>query len=825
MKRSGKQSEADQQQTMLFFWRKWQILVVIVALLIAGWFIFTKNLDLPKFDALAERDVLQFYLSMREEQLRQQYPELPLQELRRMLEAEGVAFQKEQGFHEAVEGTAEAYKAYVQDPDGMSYLFHVDPYHYYRQAQNILEYGHVGNKILQTGYRFTYDTVKDAPTGRLVQASLLPYLLVWLYQGMQFLNPGASLMHAALFYPPLVGLLSLLLVFFIAKKMSNTLGGFLAGLFLILHPKFFAFHQAGYADTNALTISLSLLVVFFFLLVLDGITNKQRWKTIFPGVLFLASLWLFSFTWGGYFYILSVLFLFLVLYFILKLCRDFHQQHSRKSLSYLFMVLLLTGFILWRVSQEGLFRRALAYLNLGIGYTEPMLPVFPFVSELGSMDTSTFFQYLGGYGIAFFALLFLSLLLWKNRKLSAQTKYDLFLVVWLLVLFFPATKIRFFPFFLLPLAILMGRGCVLLLTAAKEITSIYFPKLQQKIVGGCIVSLIMLLFLLSLTPSLAREINNAIPIMDDSIYNTSLKIKAESPENITINVWWDSGYFYEAIAEKPVLFDGASFDNMKSYWMARVFTETDEEVAAGILRMLDCNTRIGISGATALEYLAADMGYKRALEELNSLVKENRIAAQSRIQRHNLSIMQRYFDSDSSGGRKEKRNILLNLTHCTPPEGFLIVSEDLLQKYWAFDYYSRLDFVTEPGQIPIRDDLVTPAYNCKILGDTAYCEYGFRVHVKENRAEDSNGEKISFLLYDGKQLVQPEAELRPDKKAMLLFVDQGRLRYVLIRPEHVNTMLVRLLLLGGEGLEHFEKFSDISGRYSKKVVAYRLKWE
>ncbi|MBI1969510.1 hypothetical protein HYS48_02340 [Candidatus Woesearchaeota archaeon] len=758
--------------------------LLLALLLLISSFILTRNLTLPALEILAERDVVFPGQSNGIADLKQPIVIPKYQNLDQKL----------------VEEKAKEYKASFQDPLGQAYLGEIDTYNYYRQAQNILRYGHVGNLKKYTVHgEEIWDTVKNAPVGITLQPSLLPYVLVGIYQTIRLLNADATLITAATYYPVFFALLSIVLVFLITKKLSNTLGGFLAAVFLSFHPLFFRFHYAGLADTNALNIFFSLLIVYFFMLFLDSLGQQRRGKTIVSALALLLSIALFRFTWGGYFYILVILFAFTVLSVAFLLVQNYKKTKSKRSLGLLMTILILFSFLLWRMKTSILFQKAMAYLQYGSTILTP-LPLF--ISELKPLEWKTIFLALGGLPMMILLFLSLVLVLYRNRTLQKHTKYDLLILVWILTLLYPATKIRFLPFLIPPLAILLGVGSSLLLLLLLDTWGNSVKKKQLLYYG--IAMLLVVIILFSLIPLLRAEMLVTIPIMDDSIYNTALKIKQESPEQAIVNVWWDSGYFYEAIAEKPVLFDGASFDSKKTYWMSRVFTETDEDVAIGILRMLDCR------GEDSIQKLIERMGYRQAMEERDFLFRANRTAVRVTIAMKNFPI----FDDPSHTlpswqHYPVSKELFLNALYCTPPESFLVVSEDLLEKYWVFAYYSQWDFVQDPATIPLQKDWITEAKNAEEI-----------IGMLPMQAS-SNG---TIFYYDGKQVFKERPE-QGDFWAGILFQDHGKWKYVLMKPEMLDSLFVKLFFLNGNGLQRFEKFSDISGRYTKKVVAYKIDWK
>jgi len=74
---------------------------------------------------------------------------------------------------------------------------------------------------------------------------------------------------------------------------------------------------------------------------------------------------------------------------------------------------------------------------------------------------------------------------------------------------------------------------------------------------------VFIILIYYITPSLAVSVSSG-PILDDNWWNALNWIKNNTAECSTIATYWDPGHFITAIAKRPVIFDGASQNAMRT---------------------------------------------------------------------------------------------------------------------------------------------------------------------------------------------------------------------------------------------------------------------
>ena len=130
-----------------------------------------------------------------------------------------------------------------------------------------------------------------------VSTSFYPYIMAYFHKTF---FAGLPLSATAYFLPIIIGIALVLLVFFIGKELFDILTGFYSALIFSFHPFFITWNYAGFADTHAINLFFSLIIIFSALKYFK--TQKHAW-----GVLALVTLIVFFKTWKGAFYIIVVL--------------------------------------------------------------------------------------------------------------------------------------------------------------------------------------------------------------------------------------------------------------------------------------------------------------------------------------------------------------------------------------------------------------------------------------------------------------------------------------------------------------------------------------
>src|SRR3989338_6473995 len=98
---------------------------------------------------------------------------------------------------DAIESLAELYRGSYKDPEGVSYLYEIDPYYFY-------EIAHDENAVLSTSAH-----------------NLLGFVERWTFSSLQFFIPETTFVGAIFYLPVLLTILCSVLIFFMTKEVWN----------------------------------------------------------------------------------------------------------------------------------------------------------------------------------------------------------------------------------------------------------------------------------------------------------------------------------------------------------------------------------------------------------------------------------------------------------------------------------------------------------------------------------------------------------------------------------------------------------------------------
>ena len=159
------------------FWKKYYITIVILLLIpmfLAGFF-RAYTYDLPITDDWAEQSVMNNIQSQIGNNILQQYPDVDQQTYNNLINQQTKLYIKENSaqIKQQITEISQQIKSHFQDDSGQTYLLAIDPYHSYRQAENILENGYVGDEMRDGKI---IDNHMIAPNGRTVKNSFHPFV-------------------------------------------------------------------------------------------------------------------------------------------------------------------------------------------------------------------------------------------------------------------------------------------------------------------------------------------------------------------------------------------------------------------------------------------------------------------------------------------------------------------------------------------------------------------------------------------------------------------------------------------------------------------------
>tara|TARA_Y100000310_G_scaffold149558_1_gene148917 strand:- start:4477 stop:7680 length:3204 start_codon:yes stop_codon:yes gene_type:complete len=467
--------------------------------------------------------------------------------------------------------------------------------------------------------------------------------------------------------------------------------------------------------------------------------------------------------------------------------------------------------------------------------------------------------------------------LWESDK-DIEIKYAIFLILWFITTIFASTKgIRFILLMVPAFAIGFGiaSGEFYRYTNKWISKGLHINKYISKILIAFIVLLIAGVVPVPFPPfclgstcnSAINTVRAEIPSLDDAWASSLQKIKEDSQPDAIINSWWDFGHWFKFWADRPVTFDGTSQNLPQAHWIGKVLLTDDEELAIGILRMLDCGSREGFNIVS--EYTEDGLESINAMYEIMPLNKEDA-----------RNILIDKFD-------KEATEKILEKTHCEPPENYFITSGDMVGKSgvwghfgsWNFDralVYNTLkkkeydndqdksveflkerfgyqddeaeDLFYEVQGVTTSDQANSwiapwPGYagstGCgKIDNKTLSCDISgipliVNLTANDIYADSSTGrlhpKSVSFPTDRGimvREYNESIINLQNGRSLGIALIKDGE-SYTAIAMDSDLTasMFTRLFYQEGAGLKHFKKFSDENSVFGTRILVWKVDWE
>ncbi|HLC46915.1 MAG TPA: STT3 domain-containing protein [Candidatus Nanoarchaeia archaeon] len=650
------------------------------------------------------------------------------------------------------------YKDSFTDPEGNLYLIGSDSYLFLKQAKSALE----GEK----------------------SSSFFVLSEVYIYKTAHFFNKSFTLPQAAYWLPVIFALLSITLIFFIARIMTNETGGLIAGTVLALHPQFFTATQPGFADTNGMNIFFSILAAFLVLLILRRRSLREK---ILYAVLTTLIFAIWSTAWNGYYFMLAIIFLFAFCSaaYWTWINRDKFSRIHTAIITITLIALIIAAFF---IAKHPSAQSRITHIKERIGYeaTSPFPSTASTTSELLSAPkaialagnkSNPHLYLLNGWFLAILTLAGLvisAMLLFRNNP---SWKYALFTIIWFISLYIAGyNSVRFISYIAPPAALLISLSAVKILILAKRFSE--QKKLSERFPDIVIGIIVIMMIISTTTSALGLDPSTTLgrrslktPAMNDIIFETGNKIKTASTADAIINSWWDKGYAYEYAADREVMMDngiGGSADP-RIYWTALALMTTNYTEMLKIFEKIDCGNIT--TGSSLLNYTTP---------------------------------------------------------YCTPPEAFILVDNDLISRMDQLRYYAETDLKTteHPPFIPPKASSISEPTTCFPNNEQTMLRCGDRFIV------DLNDKRVSFAgkAFPGVLVSQKYFVRTPERGDYSLMVYpeivQGGNVYkaVLLKSDLIDTTIVRMYFMKGYGIERIEHFDEISDPLLGRIVTYRVNW-
>lgn len=343
---------------------------------------------------------------------------------------------------------------YRNDENSHTYLVAIDPYHFYRHTRNYINHGFVQDIRNEKGEYCDMLILAGMPMEYRCSAktSVELHVLVsaWTYRVMNFFDKETDLMKAMFYVPIIIASLCVIPAFFIGRRVSGNFAGFISAMLVAIHPAFISRTAGGFSDTDGYNI---LFPLFCFWFIIEAIYSDSLKKTIIFSALAGLFMGLFSFAWGGWYFIFNIIIAGLAVYLgyiiacnwrsILKIKLDFIKNMKIKipiaaaALFFVFCGIFVTIF-----SGFSKFTNFIGYTKaateLKVVATTKIWPnVLTTVAELNPANVSTVLNNLGFGSKLLLFLGFLGIIMPIIRKGKNRNKNIIFLIaaaVWYMIL-------------------------------------------------------------------------------------------------------------------------------------------------------------------------------------------------------------------------------------------------------------------------------------------------------------------------------------------------------------------------------------------------------
>ncbi len=863
------ETKKDSEEVLAFI-KKHQKTILLIALLIIpiflSVFIRIQPAYLPVTEDWAENAVIDSVRRSIDRDSRQQFPTLPDAQREQFVEEQVAIFVEENqaNIKQEVQNVANNFKQRLQDDSGQTYLLAIDPYYYSTYARNLIETGELGNSEVGGA---PYDTKALAPQGRDVPRNWHVFVDAWMFR-ISKLFGNDNLLTAFFLAPLIIATLAVIPCFFILRKISGKFAAVVGSSIVAVHTAFMTRTVAGFSDTDAYNVLFPVLIAWALLGSIES--KNEKWKYGF-GILAGVATGIYSRFWTGWWYIFDIALAAIGLYFLYELYlwkqKKGHKKEMmdtlKNGITYFVSSLIFLGLVARDGFMSGatssfhaLFQFPFGITQLKDVATKTIWPnVFTTVAELNPSSISSTIGVMGGVFLFGIAIAGIAVLLMQKKK--QHLFFALFLAIWTIVAVYASTRGIRFTLILVP-AFGMAIGCFFGLATdylAKQGLEAW--KMKKSITYGIMIVVAVLLLANPVNPSynmVEQGYNQAIheiPSMNDAWWNALTNIKENSQEDAIITSWWDFGHWFRFVADRAATFDGASQNRPQAHWVGRMLQTADEKESLALLRMIDCGA--DDSNRILFNHTQDELTTVRHIQALLKLSREDAIS---------------YLADNSLPAE------LIEKTHCTPPEAFVIASEDMIGKASVWGHFGSWNFERASMVVQVRKEpressiqllqdqfglsaetaaehyteiqntdpnqwiSPWPGYfsgfrGCNVLeeGDV-FCDLRFsgqQVPIIFNTTtqdiEIPGGERVQSLVFFGDQMWEKAYKDAAVPVSVVIRKEGESYSALVAHPLLGSSIFTRMFFLEGKGLECYNLFDKQTQVTGQKIYVYTVDWE
>ena len=756
-----------------------------------------------------------------------------------------------------INGVPQNYTSLFEDQNGLPYFSEMDSYYNYRMTQDYLDHGYLGDTIINGTQ---WDLHSAYPSGRSAEyPPLIVYVTAFTYK---LANAFAEvpLNEVCIWIAPFIASLAVIPAYLFVRRLTNDYGGIVAGLLVGLAPWYFAHTFAGFFDTDMFNMLFPILIIGFF--VMSMLAKDIKTRSIYVALSSISML-VYSMAWEGWwimFYLVigvGVAYLLASNYlFKMKTIKPVKDYPDRKkwildqpvlfplvvfvvaSIILLIAYLGPSGFISDLISPIG-------SVNLQSTITSTSYPnIYTSVGEMQLPTLTSVVSYSGGIIPFVLGILVVPLLLWKlkpeeskqekntqqtppkrkskPRRKPKKTKtetikediktssvitdpqvletrkhcllYATLFAIWLIGTGIMLTQgSRFLEQFALPIA--LGAGVFVGLMVP------YIRK-HVKNIRYSTLAVVILIAAVAYSPVYASytTANAVFPGTDDSMYNSLTWVKNNTSSNTVLTSWWDFGHMFTAVADRPVTFDGGSQNTPRAYWVGKALTTSNENLSAGIFRML---TSSGDQGYSTVENYTHDTG--KSVEILDKILPVNKQAAQTIL------------TSQYNFTPEQAQNVLQYTHPDNPAPHQLILSTDMVGKAGVWSGFGNWDFQnnTEQSYAYSEQQAVSQEVNgTTVIGSAISSTAAIVAQINGTqiaaglRYQQNNETQImephKLIVVEDGSVKLNQVVSNSSQFSIILIKQNNTYVTVLMNTELENSMFTRMFFENGAGLSKFK---------------------
>ena len=747
--------------------------------------------------------------------------------------------------------------------DGQSYPFlgGFDSYLWLRLARNRLRTGNPCDAVVNGVCR---DTYTDAPVGStsLYARSLHPAAISAMHRVALRFHPDYPLPATAFWVSVIAGALAVIPAFFLGRFFGGSIGGILCALFASVHPAVLSRTMSGDNDIWDVVLPLYAMWAIF-----TAFREQRLFRAASYAVLASICMGLQAWAWRGWLFIYAVFVTGCLAALLLEAGRFIAHEKNRRVWQSASVrkigVVLLTFYLAsaactaFTVSPRDYFGAPLAALATAMraSDTNPLpsgVPALAWpnvlgtVAELSRLGFRGVVQVAGGGTVLIFASIGLLVILLATFRpqsggsgnagvaddQAGRRAAACVLTVWAVAAVYAAFHGNRFIFLLVtPLGLALA-AVGIVARAAWNAAATGSP-LYRRTTRAALTVVVALILLQPLVWGFAVATED-LPQMNSAWWAALTNLREHSASDAIVHTWWDYGHWVTYAAERRVDNDGTSVLTHIPVWVGKALAAPREEDSVGLLRMLSCGSELtpfpeGGRGAYG-KLLALGRVPLDAYSMLTTLAALTGQEADEYLARRGIA----------PAGRSN----VLRSSHCTPPESYLILSSNMVERRRTWMAFGLWD-PARPSARPVSDAVpfLREWKACKAEPAPAQITCDVQAEIPPrpavvDRVVMGSGGPLQLIGRNGHVRVAgpPAVEIRAERDGLHLsefqntpysnlgvLYDVANSRILIGAPEFLKSTFVHLMYLDGRYARYYEKTDD---RFAadERVVTWKINW-